>query len=121
MGRRRVLQPDPVKSRGARGRKGRRNRAVALATAGTLAVAIGFVPLVFGAHGRANTTPPSPDTEGQSLPPEPAAIPVHFPLGSWPARRHIPGGIEGYANRVSVLPGDRLTLYVRTRARNYAA
>ncbi|MFI6319352.1 N,N-dimethylformamidase beta subunit family domain-containing protein [Nonomuraea sp. NPDC050556] len=51
-------------------------------------------------------------------PPEPAATPaVHE--ADWKIRR--PGGIEGYADQVSVLPGEPFTLKVSTRAPSFTA
>lgn len=115
---------DPAASnttRGEIGRRRRRRRVASLATVVTLTAAIGITPFTLRHHVSAEATPPVGDIEGQSLPPVPATPDVRFPLGSWQVGRRVFGGIEGYAGRMSVLPGDRLAVYVRTRARNYSA
>ncbi|HLW16922.1 MAG TPA: N,N-dimethylformamidase beta subunit family domain-containing protein, partial [Actinomycetota bacterium] len=109
-----------IDTRDARRRARRRKRNAALGTVAALTLAIGVVPLTLRGHTGALATPPLPDTESQSLPPLPAT-PVRFPLGAWQAQHDVPGGIEGFAGRVSALPGDSVAVYVRTHATRYTA
>jgi hypothetical protein len=44
---------------------------------------------------------------------------THRASPPWRIRPSAPHGIAGFANRVSVLPGDHVTLYVSTRARRF--
>lgn len=62
-------------------------------------------------------------TSGSSGAAAPGTAPKRAPADQagtpWRIPARAAGGIEGYANRVSVLPGDRLTLYVSTPAHRF--